>query len=40
MARAIKGDYKIPTGLRQLSFDEMKEYDFIDYLDDYKIYKD
>ncbi len=39
MARAIKGDYKIPTGLRQLSFDEMKEYDFIDYLDDYKIYK-
>lgn len=39
MPRAIKGDYKIPIGLRQLSIDEMKEYIFIDYLDDYKIYK-
>ena len=39
MARAINGDYVIPAGLRQLSIDEMKEYDFIDYLDDYKIYK-
>lgn len=39
MARAIKGDYVIPAGLRQLSIDEMKEYDFIDYLGNYKIYK-
>ena len=39
MAKAIKGDYKIPIGLRQLSIDEMKEYIFIDYLDDYRIYK-
>lgn len=39
MAKAIKGDYVILAGLRQLSIDEMKEYNFIDYLGNYKIYK-
>ena len=39
MARAIKGDYVIPAGLRTLSIDEMKDYVFLDYIDNYKIYK-
>ncbi len=39
MAKAIKGDYKIPCGLRQLDTEEMSKYNFIDDFCGYKIYK-
>lgn len=38
MATAIKGDYKIPAGLRQLDADEISKYIFVDNFCNYKIY--
>ena len=39
MARAIKGDYKIPNGLRELDLEEMTNYQFIDNVNGYKLFK-
>lgn len=39
MARAIKGDYKIPNGLRCLDQKEMKNYQFIDNINGYELFK-
>ena len=39
MARAIVGDYKISTGLRELNFEEMKNYTFIDKINDFELFK-
>ena len=38
MARAIKGDYDIPRGLRELDSEEIKNYVFVDKIDNYKLY--
>ena len=39
MARAIRGDYKIPAGLRELNSEEMKNYQFIDNIKDFELFK-
>lgn len=39
MARAIKGDYKIPNGLRELDSEQMKEYTFIGNFSNYEMYR-
>ena len=39
MARAIVGDYKIPAGLRELNSEEMKNYQFIDNINGYELFK-
>ena len=39
MARSIKGDYKIPNGLRELNLEQMKNYQFIDNVNRYKLFK-
>ena len=39
MARAILGDYKIPAGLRELNSEEMKNYQFIDNINGYELFK-
>lgn len=39
MARAIRGDYKIPAGLRELNSEEMKNYQFIDNINGYELFK-
>lgn len=39
MARAIKGDYKIPNGLRELNLEQMKNYQFIDNINGYELFK-
>ncbi len=39
MARAILGDYKIPNGLRGLNPAEMENYQFIDNINGYKLFK-
>ena len=38
MARAIKGDYDIPRGLRELDSEEIKNYVFVDKIGNYKLY--
>ena len=38
MARAIRGDYKIPAGLRCLSQEEMQKYKFVDTIGNYSLY--
>ena len=39
MARAIKGDYKIPNGLRELNLEQMENYNFIDNFIGYELFK-
>lgn len=38
MARAVKGDYDIPRGLRELDSEEIKNYVFVDKIGNYKLY--
>lgn len=39
MARAIKGDYQIPNGLRELDSEQMKNYTFIGNFSNYEMYR-
>lgn len=39
MARAIEGDYNISNGLRELDLEEMTNYQFIDNVNGYKLFK-
>jgi hypothetical protein len=39
VARAIVGDYKIPNELRALNLEQMKKYQFIDIINENKLFK-